>query len=292
MTLIKDIEQILMNGNLRYQYKISSEQEGERIVKTYPKYPVLILTCMDPRIDINRIFQLDPGDIFVLRNAGNIHTLDTMRAILLTIANHNIKFIIVLGHLNCGMAKISLSDLRLKLPSKFLSRLSPDYSNLYSELRNFFKPFSNEIQNVVDQIKRLETIKDLYPEIQTTGMLYDTETGWIFNYQELNDFLHQKNYIKRYEEKIQAKNQQLIQFYEKINQKRESAEDLIEEIDVIEKKEIKENDIANTQIEQIQNPISIDDIATLLKMPKIQIPKIYIPKIKIYKPKIKQTSRE
>ncbi|MFX1438307.1 MAG: carbonic anhydrase [Promethearchaeota archaeon] len=289
MTLIKDIEQILMNGNLRYQYIIDREQEGERIIKTYPKYPVLILTCMDPRIDIYRIFQLDPGDVFVLRNAGNIHTLDTMRAILLTIANYNIKFIIVLGHLNCRMAKISLSDLRLKLPSKFLSRLSPDYSNLYSELRNFFKPFSSEIQNVVDQIKRLETIKDLYPEIQTTGMLYDTETGWIFNYQELNDFLHQKNFIKRYEEKIQAKNQQLTKFYEENNQKKESSENLIEEIDIIEKKEIKENDIAHTQIEQIQHPILIDDIGTLLKMPKVQIPKIYIPKVKIYKPKIKTT---
>ncbi|MFX1431930.1 MAG: carbonic anhydrase [Promethearchaeota archaeon] len=280
----------MIEGNLIYQYKVNKEQEEGGGIKNYPKYPVLILTCMDPRIDIHRIFQLNPEDVFVLRNAGNIHTLDTMRAILLAIVNYNIKFIIVLGHLDCGMTKISLSDLRLKLPSKFLSRLTPDYSNLYSELRSFFKPFNSEIQNILEQIKRLETIKDLYPDIEITGMLYDTETGWIFKFKEINDLLHPENFYKKYKGKIQDKIQQLAEFYEEKNKKNELSEDLIKENDVNNiKKEVK-NDIETSQAFEIQKSILNEDKGLLLKMPKIQIPNINIPKVKIYTPKIKKTS--
>ena len=271
---------------MRYQYKFR-EQEEERIKINFPKYPVLILTCMDPRIDIHRIFQLKTGDVFVLRNAGNTHTLDTMRAILLAIANYNVKIIIVLGHLNCGMTKISLSDLRLKLPSKFLSRLTSDYSNLYSELKKFFKPFSNEIQNILEQIKRLETIKDLYPEIEITGMLYDIETGWIFKYKEINDLSIPENFFKRYKGKIEEKIQQLIQFKEEGNKEKELSEELFEEINVDDRKKVEEFDIENNQNIKVQKPFLNEDTGILIKMPKVQVPTIYIPKLKIYKPNLK-----
>ena len=123
--------------------------ESVEIQENIPKYPVLILTCMDPRIDIYRIFQLNPGDVFILRNAGNIYTQDVLRSILITIFKYEIKYIIILGHLDCGMTKINPVELRKKLPSEFLSRLSSNYSELFSELINFFKPFENEVSDEV-----------------------------------------------------------------------------------------------------------------------------------------------
>ena len=136
-----DIEKVLINGNLRYQRKISQGLENLEVNDKIPKYPVLILTCFDPRIDVHRIFQLNPGDIFVLRNAGNLYTQDTLRSILLTIYQYNIKYIIILGHLDCYMTKIKLLELKQKIPYEFFSYKSRENSDLFSEVRDFFKPF-------------------------------------------------------------------------------------------------------------------------------------------------------
>ncbi|MFW9785498.1 MAG: carbonic anhydrase, partial [Candidatus Heimdallarchaeota archaeon] len=66
-----DMEKILIEGNLKFKRKILEDLESIEVERKVPRYPVLILTCMDPRIDVHRIFQLKPGDVFVLRNAGN-----------------------------------------------------------------------------------------------------------------------------------------------------------------------------------------------------------------------------
>ena len=111
-----------------------------------------------------------------------------LRSILITIFKYKIKYIIILGHLDCGMTKINLTELRQKLPSEFLSRLSSKFSELFGELINFFKPFDNEVQNVLDQIKTLDIIKVFYPEIEITGMLYDVKTGLVFEYEKFKDY--------------------------------------------------------------------------------------------------------
>ncbi len=243
---------------------------------------------MDPRIDIHRLFQLNPGDVFVLRNAGNFQTLDTLRSILLSIANYNIEIIIVLGHFDCGMTRINLSELRSKLPYKFLSRLTSSNSNLIHELKSFFKPFANEIQNVIEQIKRLETIKDLYPEIEIIGMIYDVKNGWVINYEEFKD-LRSENFTDRYNEIIQEKNLQLMNY---VGDNSEEIKELSEDgevIDVISKKEIEEINVSNIESSEIIKPMHDDDMKNLIKMPKIQVPKIHITKVKIYKPLIKKS---
>ena len=154
--MIKDIETKFIEGNLRFKRKIMQDLESIEIKVKIPKYPVLILTCMDPRIDINKIFQLNLGDVFVFRNAGNIYSLDVLRSILLTIFKYKIKYLMILGHLDCGMLKINLTELSKRLPSKFLSSISKNYTDLLPRLRDFFKPILDEIQNIKEQIKALD----------------------------------------------------------------------------------------------------------------------------------------
>ena len=200
---------MLVEGNLRFQRKIIEGSESIHYENKIPKYPILILTCMDPRIDIFRIFQLNPGDLFVLRNAGNSYTQDVLRSILITIVEFEIKYIIVLGHLDCGMTKINLEELRKKLSYKFLSSLSTNDSEIFNELSNFFKPFDSEVQNIVDQIKTLEIVQDFYPEIEITGMLYDVNEGFIFEYEKFKDFRTIEDFRKSYKEILTKKKIQL-----------------------------------------------------------------------------------
>jgi carbonic anhydrase len=238
---------------------------------------------MDPRIDLNNIFQLEPGDVFVLRNAGNICTVDITRSILLAIINYNVKYIIILGHMDCGMTRVNLKDLRMKLPTEFLKLLSNNYSDLLFELKTFFKPFGNEARNLLEQVKSLEKLKEYFPEIEITGMLYDTKTGWIFKYEEFIDLLRRDNFLKDYEELIKTKNQ-LITKLKEIKIKDEKAKEVEENIEeIIETNEekvaimLEDMDYKETQNE--------DSHKNQIEVPKLQIPKIYIPKIKIVLPK-------
>lgn len=242
---------------------------------------------MDPRIDIHRIFQLNPGDVFVLRNAGNIYTPDMMRSILFTIIKYKIRIIIILGHLDCGMTKINLKELREKLPNEFLKKFSSNYSEILLELQSFFKPFDNEIRNIIDQINELNKITNFFPNLEITGMLYDTSTGWIFKSEDFKDLLITQNHSKIYKGLLYKKEQRLLEFLDStINQ--ESAE-IIDEIQVNELIVEEETDFSKKEEKDI---VTNEHTRFPIKMPKIQVPKIYIQKVNIFKPKIKETIKK
>ncbi len=290
--MIEDIEKQLIESNLKFKWKIMQDLESVEIQEDIPKYPVLILTCMDPRIDVYRIFQLNPGDIFILRNAGNIYTQDMLRSILITIFKYGIKYIIILGHLDCGMTKINIPELRKKLPSKFLSRLSSNYSELFRELTNFFKPFDNEVQNVLDQIKTLEIIKVFYPEIEITGMLYDVKTGLVFEYEKFKDYRSIEDFREMYREILIEKKSQFTEFLAKIktviptfeDSKESSRESESKEVvisTVVEKNEEKK-DTPDIEPEEYKRAFN-NNIQTII--PKITVPKIKFQGVKIYIPK-------
>ncbi|MFX1309646.1 MAG: carbonic anhydrase [Promethearchaeota archaeon] len=286
--MIKDIEKKLAEGNLKFKWKIMQDLETIPIEENILKYPLLILTCMDPRIDVHRIFQLNPGDVLVYRNAGNIYTTDMLRTILLAIVKFKINYIIVLGHLDCGMTKINLKELRMKLPSEFLSQLSKNYSEVLSELNSFFRPFNNEIENIRRQIKTLDSIKDLYPEIEITGMLYDIKTGLVFEYETFKDYKLFENFEKKYKEMIVEKKEQFADFL--INYE---AEKILENEskDISQESGLSEVGIPltprNNEIKE-DYPIVEHEKSEEYKMksiiPKISVPKIQFHKVKIYIP--------
>ncbi|MFX0103918.1 MAG: carbonic anhydrase [Candidatus Hodarchaeota archaeon] len=287
--MVEDIEKLLTEGNFEFQKQLVRNPEINSFEKQIPKYPILFLTCMDPRLDIHRIFHFKPGDVFVLRNAGNIYTLDMMRSILITIFKYKIKFIIVLGHFDCGMTKINLKELRDKLPNEFLKSLSIKYSELLLELKNFFKPFDNEIRNIIMQINKLQKIKTFIPDIEITGMIYDTRTGWIFKSDDFKDLLIDKNHFKIYKGLLYEKVERFSKFLEEDNSIYQKSKELDDEIQVDDLMELEEKNIGPIENDKLQKSIDIDYARFQIRIPKIQGPKIYIPKVNIYKPKIKET---
>ncbi len=291
--MLEDIEKLLIEGNFQFQSQINKNPERYSFDQRIQKYPILFLTCMDPRIDVYQIFQFNPGDIFILRNAGNIYTRDMMRSILIAIYKYKIKYIIILGHLDCGMTKMNLNELRKKLPNKFLNRLSLNYSDLLSKLHDFFKPFDNEIRNIIEQINDLQELKAFFPDIEITGMLYDTQTGWIFKSEDFRDLLIKENHFKIYERLIFEKNQKLTKFLklnnnnineaskEVVDKNQDDELNLKEEIDSLK---TEERCIISIREDELQKSDDKENIGFQIKMPKIQVPKINIPKLKIYIP--------
>ncbi len=291
----------MIEGNFQFQSKITQNPEINSFDQRIPKHPILFLTCMDPRIDVNQIFQFNPGDVFVLRNAGNIYTSDMMRSILIAIHKYKIKYLIVLGHTDCGMTKIDIKELRQNLPNEFLKRLSNNYSNLLSKLFDFFKPFDNEIRNIINQINDLQEIKSIFSDVEIIGMLYDIQNGWIFKQEEFRDLLIKENHSKIYNGLLFEKNEQLSEYLNlnrdilKQNSRESVDEPKINETNMQEAthvQEIEESSDVIIENAEIQRFISSESLLFQIKMPKIQVPKIYIPKVNLYRPKVKKNSKK
>jgi carbonic anhydrase len=79
-----------------------------------PEY--LVISCCDSRVDPATIFGVRPGELFVLRNVANIvppyeenggyH--GTSAAISFAVLGLNVRYIVVMGHAQCGGVKAAL----------------------------------------------------------------------------------------------------------------------------------------------------------------------------------------
>ena len=160
----------------------------------------LFITCSDSRIVPDMIMQADPGDLFVLRNAGNLvppygpaPAGGEAATIEYAIKALNIKDIIVCGHTRCGamqalMNPDSLADLpgvRSWLGHAAATReiIRTNYQNLSAEAT--WKATVEE--NVLVQLENLRTHPSVAAglargDLKLHGWVYKFETGEVFAY--------------------------------------------------------------------------------------------------------------
>jgi carbonic anhydrase len=111
----------LMEGNARFA---SGKLRGHDVIAERaaiarsPKPLALVLTCADPRVDPDIIFDTRLGDLFVLRVAGNTADKKALGSMEFAITDLHVPLAIVLGHMYCGAVKIACS--RKKVDSPYL----------------------------------------------------------------------------------------------------------------------------------------------------------------------------
>lgn len=83
-----------------------------------PKLAVVIVTCMDARIDPVRIFGLEPGDAHVLRNAGGVVTDDVIRSIMLSQRFLGTRAVMVIHHTRCGVQGLAEDKVKAEIQAE------------------------------------------------------------------------------------------------------------------------------------------------------------------------------
>ena len=97
--------ELLKAGNERFATDQSTcgPLTSRRLQLTQGQSPfAIVLGCSDSRVPIETIFDQVPGNIFVVRVAGNFLNDDDFGSIEYAIANLKSKLILVLGHEACG----------------------------------------------------------------------------------------------------------------------------------------------------------------------------------------------
>jgi carbonic anhydrase len=112
--------QKLIDGVSRFYREHFAENREffERLAARSQQPIALFITCADSRVHPNLITQTEPGDLFLLRNAGNIvppYTVGSSEAATIEYSLDvlGISDIIVCGHSQCGAIQALLDQQRL-----------------------------------------------------------------------------------------------------------------------------------------------------------------------------------
>lgn len=101
----------LLEGIVEFRKKLTPEnKEFFTKLALGQKPDALFITCSDSRILPNLLASTSPGDLFVLRNIGNLipnakaqnGDVSAQAAIEFSVLSLNVKDIIICGHSNCG----------------------------------------------------------------------------------------------------------------------------------------------------------------------------------------------
>ena len=155
----------------------------------------LFISCSDSRVVPELITQSEPGDLFVIRNAGNIvpcHGADlggVSASVEYAVSGLGVKDIIVCGHSDCGaMTAIAKAKNLDRMPAVARWLRHADAAKLVTNSVPDLRPeacLSNLIhENVVAQLSNLATHPSVAlglarRQLALHGWVYDIETGSI-----------------------------------------------------------------------------------------------------------------
>ncbi len=183
----EEIQDLLLTRNKEWIKKKDGVSDCNDSLRT------VVLGCIDSRVPIERIFQTKPGELLVLKNAGNIVTEDVLRSVIASIYEINAKFIIILGHTKCGMSILGnekkMEKVHDDIGDETLQKLEKVMGKDPVEWFGFFEE-GKWVENARAQELYLEKkLEELIPEKKRPiimSALYDLETGEVKFLREHN----------------------------------------------------------------------------------------------------------
>jgi carbonic anhydrase len=182
----------LMAGNVRYVANKPKHRDfsAGRAERTRSQFPIAaVLSCADSRVAPEFAFDQGPGDLFVVRLAGNFANDDALASLEYAVKFLGVPLVMVLGHSNCGAvsAAIKVVEDNTELPGHLpglVQSLKPAVEAAKAKSpKDLLAAAITE--NVALNVKRLETAQPLLANFAQTkgvkivGGVYDLVNGKI-----------------------------------------------------------------------------------------------------------------
>ena len=180
----------LLQGNNRYVANAPSNKDysAGRAARVTAQYPIAaIVGCADSRVSPELAFDQGPGDLFVVRVAGNFVNDDGLASLEYGVKFLGVPLIMVLGHTGCGAVSATVKAIRehVVLPGhlpELVQAIRPaveiagahGHGDLVAD---------TTIENVRLNANRLRVSKPLIGEyvragkVQVVGAIYDLASG-------------------------------------------------------------------------------------------------------------------
>ena len=173
----------LLDGNARYvagigQTGVDNALRNDLYINGQHPYAVIV-GCSDSRVPVELVFDAKPGELFVIRTAGNVVGTIEMGSIEFAVSNLKTSLILVLGHQNCGAVRAAIEGGGHSAAIRtILNEIRPSVPTIACD-----DPYSvcedNNIRQMMSKISVNHTISNaiLNKEIQLCSAKYSLETG-------------------------------------------------------------------------------------------------------------------
>ena len=190
--LTTQLLQRLKEGNSRFinNQSVHPHSDMERVNETSTgQNPLIaILGCADSRVPAEIIFDQGVGDIFDVRNAGNLPTEESIGSLEYAVEFLGTKLIVVLGHTECGAIKSALKykpdNIKDNHIESILDAIYPiaKKAKQLPESQQLSWAIKTMVNKTVSDLKQSKPI--LYQKVQkgdidVVGAIYDIHTGQV-----------------------------------------------------------------------------------------------------------------
>lgn len=114
----------LKQGNehfVQMHLKHPNTTKARRTELTKAQHPfAIVVTCSDSRVPAELVFDQGLGDIFVIRNAGNVLDEHVIGSIEYAVEHLGVKLVVIMGHESCGAVAATMKDAK---GSKFIESI-------------------------------------------------------------------------------------------------------------------------------------------------------------------------
>jgi carbonic anhydrase len=153
----------LLAENRRY-----TETFDRSALTSMPRSKLVIVACMDPRLDIEEALGVRTGDAHIVRNAGGLVTDDVLRSLVLSTQLIGTQQILVIEHTGCALQGLDEAGARARVAER--AGLDTD------DVRMRFGGFGDLDENIRAQVAILRG-HPLLQGVTVRGLRYDVSTG-------------------------------------------------------------------------------------------------------------------
>ncbi len=167
MDSIADSIYRLSQGNKRFvsgDLLHPARDESQRLLTlNYGQAPfVAILSCADSRVPVEIIFDQGIGEMFSVRNAGNVCDDSIIGSIEMCVNEFNTPLVVCMGHTHCGAVNLAMTDrtLKGKIP-KVIDKIRPV---IKTARENHPEWDNNQILDEVSKMNAVNSAQELYEQ--------------------------------------------------------------------------------------------------------------------------------
>jgi carbonic anhydrase len=181
----------LIEGNERFYMGkaegkvVDAFQRRQHIIRQTPF--AVVLGCSDSRVPIEIVMDQGPGDLFVVRVAGNVAERDALATIEFALKYLEIRLVVILGHEGCSAVQLAMGSwlARQNEPRsvrELLEGIVPALGNLdpkEEEKERIRKAVQANVRHQVAQLRKSDSLRQPIRDgkIDVVGAYYEIASG-------------------------------------------------------------------------------------------------------------------
>ena len=159
----KSFKAIFENNKIWVEKRLQENPDFFKILAKDQNPEFLYIGCSDSRVTSEELMGLNPGEVFVRRNVGNLVNaldLNATSVIQYAVEHLRVKHIIVCGHYHCGAIKSAMSPKDFGLLNPWLRTI-----------RDVYRLHQNELDAITDEHQRSNRLVELNVQEQCINII-------------------------------------------------------------------------------------------------------------------------